>query len=65
MKLLEVALYDAVAASDVFSSPCMKQEAYQEFTYCTYAIPAPCGARRCYRTCRRKQMTSPMNCKLV
>ena len=35
-----VARYDAVAAADVFSSPCMKQEAYQEFINYAISIPA-------------------------
>ena len=35
---LEVALYDAVAAADVFSRLCMKQDAYQEFSYYTISI---------------------------
>ena len=35
---LEVALFDADTAANVFSRLCMKQDAYQEFTYYTISI---------------------------
>ena len=55
----EVVLYDAVAAVDVFSRPQQMCEAMKELTSYTFAIPAPCGARRCCRTCRQKADDKP------
>ena len=59
-------IYDAVVTSIVFSSPCMKCEAIQEFTYYTYAISIPAlwsqRIKEMLLYLSPREQISPMNC---